>query len=110
MPQKIEPPKFRNRVVGLKRLQARALQAHDGNWRVHPQHQQDAMTGVLKEIGIAGALLVYRSPAQHGKYVVIDGHLRKEWWREPGTPDIPCPRRHGTNRYGLPRGPVVLTD
>jgi len=63
--------------VEFRRIPARELQAHDGNWRHHPQFQQDAMRGVLNEIGIAGALLVYHSPAHDGALVTIDGHLRK---------------------------------
>jgi hypothetical protein len=62
--------------MSFERIAARDLQAHDGNWRTHPQHQQDALRGVLDEVGIAGALLVYRSPAHDGAYVTIDGHLR----------------------------------
>jgi hypothetical protein len=61
----------------MERLRARDLQGHDGNWRTHPQFQQDALAGVLREIGIAGALLVYKSPARDGAYTLIDGHLRK---------------------------------
>jgi hypothetical protein len=33
---------------------------------------------VLSEVGIAGALLAYRSERQGGALVVIDGHLRKD--------------------------------
>jgi hypothetical protein len=52
--------------------------AHPGNWRDHPKAQADALLGVLKEVGIAGALLAYRSERQGGALVVIDGHLRKD--------------------------------
>jgi DNA modification methylase len=69
-------PHWRDRIVSFERIAARDLQAHDGNWRTHPQTQQDALRGVLDEVGIAGALLVYRSPAHDGAYVTIDGHLR----------------------------------
>jgi hypothetical protein len=62
--------------MSFERIAARDLQAHDGNWRTHPQYQQDALRGVLDEVGIAGALLVYRSPAHDGAFVTIDGHLR----------------------------------
>jgi hypothetical protein len=68
---------FRDRIVGLERHPASALRGHDGNWRTHPQFQQDALAGVLREVGIAGALLVYRSPAHEGALTIIDGHLRQ---------------------------------
>lgn len=87
MPKAKQPATFRDRVLGLERIPARELRGHDGNWRVHPQHQQEAMTGVLREVGIAGALLVYRSPEADGAYVVIDGHLRKAL---DGDQEWPC--------------------
>lgn len=70
------PPRLRDRIIDLRRLPASALQDHQQNWRVHPQAQRDALQGVLDELGIASALLVYDSPRQGG-LCVIDGHLRK---------------------------------
>ena len=70
-------PLWRDRVIDFRRIPARDLQAHDGNWRQHPSLQQEALLGTLREIGIAGALLVYHSPAHDGALVTIDGHLRK---------------------------------
>ncbi len=46
------------------------------NWRTHPQHQKDALKGVLDEIGYADALLVREMAG--GQYQLIDGHLRAE--------------------------------
>jgi hypothetical protein len=43
-----------------------------------PAAQAEALKGVLSEVGIAGALLAYRSERQGGALVVIDGHLRKD--------------------------------
>ena len=77
MPKKITQPLWRDRVIDFRRIPARDLQAHDGNWRQHPSLQQEALLGTLREIGIAGALLVYHSPAHDGALVTIDGHLRK---------------------------------
>ena len=57
-------------------LQGKDLQDHSFNFRAHPLHQREALSGVLKEVGIAGALLVYQSKRQGG-LTVIDGHLRK---------------------------------
>jgi site-specific DNA-methyltransferase (adenine-specific)/modification methylase len=70
------PPRLRDRILDLRRLPASALQDHQHNWRVHPQAQRDALQGVLHELGIASALLVYESVRQGG-LCVIDGHLRK---------------------------------
>lgn len=68
----------RNRVLGLEYIHTRDLTAHPGNWREHPKAQADALRGVLNEVGIAGALLAYRSARQGGALVVIDGHLRRD--------------------------------
>jgi DNA methylase len=76
MPRTTTPPQLRDRILDLRRIPARDLQDHQMNWRTHPQAQQDAMRGVLDELGIAAALLVYDSPRQGG-LCIIDGHLRK---------------------------------
>ena len=69
---------YRNRIKALEYVNASDLTAHPGNWRDHPKAQADALKGVLAEVGIAGALLAYRSERQGGALVVIDGHLRKD--------------------------------
>lgn len=69
------PPQWRDRIIGFERIAARDLQGHEGNWRVHPQAQRDALSGVLAEVGIVDALLVYDSEA-HGGRTILDGHLR----------------------------------
>ncbi|MBK9276525.1 MAG: DNA modification methylase [Flavobacteriales bacterium] len=69
---------YRNRILGLEYIKTADLTEHPGNWREHPAAQAEALKGVLNEVGIAGALLAYRSQRQGGALVVIDGHLRKD--------------------------------
>ena len=69
---------YRNRIKALEYVNAADLTPHPGNWRDHPAAQAEALKGVLAEVGIAGALLAYRSERQGGALVVIDGHLRKD--------------------------------
>jgi len=69
---------YRNRIIALEYVNSSDLTPHPGNWRQHPPAQAEALKGVLNEIGIAGALLAYRSERQGGALVVIDGHLRKD--------------------------------
>lgn len=76
MAKKAVSLEIRNRITGMQFIKGRDLQDNVGNFRVHPQHQRDVLRGVLKEIGIVGALLVYQS-ARQGGLTVIDGHLRK---------------------------------
>lgn len=65
-------------------MRAGDLRPHPLNWRTHPPAQQDALRGVLAEIGYADALLVRE--LEDGSLQLIDGHLRAET-----TPDAAVP-------------------
>lgn len=65
--------KIRDRIKSLRRVRAGDLIPNPRNWRTHPQEQQDALRGVLAEVGYADALLVREAPEG---LVLIDGHLR----------------------------------
>ena len=65
-------------------MKASQLRPHPKNWRTHPSAQQDALRGVLAEIGYAGALLARELP--DGSLELIDGHLRAET-----TPEMEVP-------------------
>lgn len=45
--------------------------AHPKNWRIHPQHQQEALAGVLDSVGWVQQVVVNRRTN-----FVLDGHLR----------------------------------
>ena len=57
---------YRNRIKALEYIDSRELTSHPGNWREHPTAQAVVLKGVLAEVGIAGALLAYRSE-RHGR-------------------------------------------
>ena len=63
----------KDRVVELRRVRAGDLVPAPLNWRKHPQAQQDAMRGILNEIGYADAVLA--RDTDNG-LELIDGHLR----------------------------------
>jgi len=65
----------RDRVRDLRRVRAGDLVPSPENWRTHPQSQQDALRGVLKEIGYADALLARELP--DGRLALLDGHMRQ---------------------------------
>jgi DNA modification methylase len=67
---------LRNRVKEMRLVKAADLVAHEANWRTHPPDQIRAMRALLKEIGIAGAILTRELP--DGRLEVIDGHLRRD--------------------------------
>lgn len=75
---------IRDRVKELRRVRAADLRPNPRNWRTHPPQQQDALRGVLAEVGYADALLA-RELAD-GSLMLIDGHLRAET-----TPDACVP-------------------
>lgn len=76
--------KIRDRIKELRRVKASRLRPHPNNWRVHPSSQQNALRGILAEVGYADALLVRELP--DGTLQLIDGHLRAET-----TPEMEVP-------------------
>ncbi len=74
----------RDRIREFRRIPARLLRPNPRNWRTHPRRQQNALRGVLAEIGYAGALLARE--LEDGSLELIDGHLRAET-----TPDMEVP-------------------
>jgi len=75
---------IRDRIKELRRVKASDLRPNPKNWRTHPQAQQDALRGVLAEVGYADALLARELP--DGGLMLVDGHLRAET-----TPDMEVP-------------------
>jgi hypothetical protein len=67
---------IRDRVKELRRVRAGDLAPNPRNWRPHPEAQQNALRGVLAEIGYADALLVRELP--DGRLEIVDGHMRAE--------------------------------
>lgn len=68
--------KVRDRIKAFKRVPANQLLPNPKNWRTHPQAQQDALRGVLAEVGMADACIARELP--DGSLMLIDGHLRAE--------------------------------
>ena len=75
---------IRNRVKALRTVKASELAPNPKNWRTHPKAQQDALRGILAEVGYADALLARELP--DGSLMLVDGHLRAET-----TPDQEVP-------------------
>ena len=75
---------IRNRVKSLRMVPASDLRPNPKNWRTHPKAQQDALRGVLAEVGLADACLARELP--DGSLMLIDGHLRAETLGEGEVP------------------------
>jgi len=62
---------WRNRIVGHGEEAPDQLLANPNNWRIHPKSQQDALSGVLDEVGWVQNVIVNRTTGH-----VVDGHAR----------------------------------
>lgn len=75
---------WHNRIVGHGEEAPDQLLAHPLNFRVHPKAQQDALRGVIGDIGYIRSVLVNRRTGH-----VIDGHLRVALALRDGVSSIP---------------------
>jgi DNA modification methylase len=75
---------WKNRIVGHGKVSPDKLLAHPDNWRVHPKHQQDALKGVIEDIGFIRSVTVNRLTGR-----VVDGHLRVALALRDGIKQIP---------------------
>jgi DNA modification methylase len=75
---------WRNRIVGYGDEQPDQLLANPANWRIHPRSQQQALAGVLSEVGWVSEVLVNKTTGH-----VVDGHLRVELAISRNEPTVP---------------------
>jgi len=75
---------IRNRIKELRHVPASDLRPNPKNWRTHPKAQQDALRGILAEVGMADACLARE--LDDGTLMLIDGHLRAETIGEEVVP------------------------
>ena len=73
-----------NRIVGHDEVPPDQLLAHPDNWRVHPKYQQEALRGVINDIGYIKSVTVNKLTGR-----VVDGHLRVTLALRDGVPTIP---------------------
>lgn len=75
---------WRNRIVGTAEVAPDQLLANPKNWRLHPDHQKQALEGVLDEVGWVQQIIV-----NHNNQTVVDGHLRVSLALQRGETAIP---------------------
>jgi hypothetical protein len=75
---------IRDRIKELRRVRASDLLPNPRNWRTHPAAQQNALRGLLAEVGYANALLARE--LTDGSLMLVDGHLRAETTPEAIVP------------------------
>ena len=75
---------WRNRIVGYSEEEPDQLLANPFNWRIHPTNQQNALSGVLKEIGLVQNVVANRTTGH-----LVDGHLRVMLAMRENQPVVP---------------------
>lgn len=73
-----------DRTTGYGKEAPDQLLANPLNWRLHPKAQQEAMAGVLSDIGWISDVIVNERTGH-----VIDGHLRIELAISNGESEVP---------------------
>jgi hypothetical protein len=86
---------WKNRIVGYGEENPNQLLANEANWRIHPRAQQNALGGVLREVGIVQNVIVNlrKGPEwpdeKRGISTVVDGHARISLAISDRQPSIP---------------------
>lgn len=75
---------WRNRIVGHGEEAPDQLLANALNWRIHPKAQQEALSGVLDEVGWVQDIIVNQRTGN-----VVDGHLRASLAIGRGEKSVP---------------------
>lgn len=75
---------WRSRIVGHGEEAPDQLLANPGNWRIHGKAQQEALAGVLDEVGWVQDVIVNQRTGH-----MIDGHLRVTLAMRHNEPMIP---------------------
>ena len=65
---------IRDRIKELRRVPASELLANPKNWRLHPPAQEKALSSILREVGIADAVIARETD---DGLEIINGHLRQ---------------------------------
>ena len=76
--------KIKNRIIGSGEEQLDQIMFNPRNWRIHPLSQQDALKGVLEEVGWVQQVIINKRTGN-----LIDGHLRCQLAAREGAQTIP---------------------
>ena len=75
---------IKNRIIGSGIEPLDSILFNPRNWRIHPLSQQDALKGVLEEVGWVQQVIVNKRTGN-----LIDGHLRCQLAAREGATTIP---------------------
>jgi hypothetical protein len=75
---------YKNRIIGSGEEQLDQIMFNPRNWRIHPLNQQNALKGVLEEVGWVQQVIINKRTGN-----LIDGHLRCQLAAREGNTTIP---------------------
>jgi len=75
---------YQNRIIGHGEEVLDQILFNPLNWRIHPKAQQDALDGVLSEVGWVQDVIVNKRTGR-----LVDGHLRCQLAARKGDKTIP---------------------
>lgn len=75
---------YKNRIIGEGDEPIDQIQFNPANWRIHPQMQQDALNGVLREVGWVQRVVVNKRTGN-----LVDGHARVMLADRAGEKTVP---------------------
>ena len=75
---------IKNRIVGSGIVPLDEILFNPRNWRVHPLNQQNALKGVLEEVGWVQDVIINQRTGH-----LVDGHLRCQLAAREGAKEIP---------------------
>lgn len=78
------PQPWQSRITGYGEESPDQLLANPANFRTHPKNQQDALAGVLTEVGVVQNVIVNQRTGH-----LVDGHLRVTLAMRQDQPTIP---------------------
>ncbi len=73
-----------NKVIGHGVERVDQLLANPGNWRLHPDNQQQALAGAIDDVGFIRSITVNKTTGH-----VLDGHLRVTLAARSGVDELP---------------------
>ena len=75
---------IKNRIIGSGEEQLDQIMFNPRNWRVHPLNQQNALKGVLEDVGWVQEVIINQRTGH-----LVDGHLRCQLAAREGAKTIP---------------------
>ena len=75
---------IKNRIIGSGEEQLDNILFNPRNWRIHPLSQQNALKGVLEEVGWVQEVIINKNTGH-----LVDGHLRCQLAAREGATTIP---------------------